>query len=389
MYKHNLKIYMISGDYPPCKGGLADYTKCLIDELEEKSAKNKIFLITTTLKQDIISKKNKNILEEVKQWNLLGMIKTIRILKKHKPDIIHIQYPTAQYKKNIAINFLPLFLKLFTSVPVILTLHEFSNKSIFGKLRIMPMILFSDKITIVSEEYKSAILKLSGCFKKYLQKKMIYIPIGPNIFLKKDITKNDIRETRESMGAKNEDIILCFFGAIRINKGVIFLLESFKHLVNNGCKNIKLLFIGRNDDILFAEMKSFIKKNKLEKIVSFTGFCTEEKISKYLMASDICAIPLKNGLTTKRGSFFAPLFHKLPIITTYSNFMPEGLVNYKNVVLIKYGDKNGFQRAILELAENKNLRDKLSKNIPELLEHFSWDTIANQTINLYDDCHKK
>lgn len=381
-----IKVCMVSGDYPPIKGGLADYTKCLFDELKKRINKNNVFLITSKEAK----KENKNIINEIKKWNLWGIIKTVIIIKKNKPNIVHIQYPTAQYKKNISINFLPLLLKTFTSIPIILTIHEFSNKSIYGRLRIMPMIMFSNKTIIVSEEYRSDILKLAWPLKKYLNKKIIYIPIGPNIAFKNiEFSKKEIQEIKKSLKIKIDDFVICFFGWITKGKGIEFLLETFQELIKNQYSNLKLLFIGDQEKNFFNQIKLTIKKYKLESKIVFTGYCSPTDVSKYMMISDMCVEPFEDGIKSKRGSFLVPLFHKLPIVTTKSDFIPEGLIDYENVILINYGNKEQLKKAILDLLKNPALKHQISQNTKNILHLYSWETITKRIIELYVQCLKK
>jgi glycosyltransferase involved in cell wall biosynthesis len=369
---------MISGDYPPIKGGVSDYTKRLFDELKKQlGKKDNIFLITSKGAK----KENKNIINKIKKWNFIGLIKTLKLIRKIKPNIIHIQYPTAQYKFNFSINFLPLFLRITkSSTPIISTLHEFSNRSFLGKVRLSINILFSHKILIVSEKYRKDILSFLWPFKKIIKNKLVYIPIGSNILPHK-IPSEEIKKTRKKI-AKNGETILCYFGAIREEKGIEFLLDTFKIMLKEE-KNLKLIFIGQCDGKYGSKIKKITKEKNLSQNIIFTGYLSERDISKYLFSSDICVLPFLDGVSTKRGSFLAPLFHNIPIITTKPDHKLPELINHKNIILIRPNDKGGLKKEIKYLITDKEKINIIKKNSLQLKKRFSWENITKKIISNY------
>lgn len=391
MDRSKIKICIISGDFPPTKGGLADYTKYLFDKLEEILGRNNVFLITTSSNFCEFSVKNKNILNIIDRWNFGGVVKIVKVIKKLNPDIVHIQYPTDNYGYNPGINFLPFFLRfLGLNLSIVSTIHEFDNRSMLGKIRLSINILFSTKTIIVSQAYEKSILNFLFLFKFLLKNKIKYIPVGSNVLVDVNaISKKEIDRIRKKLGVNKKDIILCNFGIVRSGKGIEFLIETFNELIKEGHNNLKLLFIGECKDNFYQQFKKIIEVYELKNYIYLTGYCSSLEASKYLLLSDICVLPFEDGITAKRGSFFAPFFYGIPIITTKSKFVPEGLIDHKNVILITYGSKEELKRYILELINDNTLRKRMSQNIKKALYYFSWDTIALQTISLYKQIRRK
>lgn len=391
MNKLDKKICMISGDYPPCRGGVADYTKCLYDELVKNLGNENIYLVTS-LENDKNNTDEKNVLKVIPQWNFRGIIKLFKLIKKIKPDIVHIQYPTLNYEYDLAINFFPAILRLFQpKIKIISTLHEFSNRSLPGKLRLSINILFSHKAIVVSKTYQEDILKFLWPFIIFLKNKIIYIPDGANILPPEEdkIDHKKINEIKKKIKSTNSDFIICLFGKIRPGKGIEFLLNTLNSLIKDGHLNFKLLFIGQSEGNIYKKIKEIIYTKHLEEYICFTNYCAPIEVSYYFLASDVCILPFEDGISTKRGSFMAALFHKLPIISTISKNPPSELINRDNIILVNYGDREELKKAIMELSENKNLRNKLREGVIEILKNFSWQTIVNKTVNLYQDLLSK
>jgi len=375
-----LKICMVSGDFPPIKGGISDYTKMLFNGVGKSLGKDNVFLITS---KDAL-RENKNIINKIKKWNLISIIRIFSLIKKINPGIVHIQYPASRYAFNPAINLLPLLMKIGRChIYIVSTLHEFSNRSLLGKLRLSFNIIFSDKILVVSEKYIKNIIDFLWPLKNFLKKKIIYIPIGPNI-VPSQITPEEIKKTREGITKSSQDKILCYFGSIRAEKGIELLINAFEELISELIpQKIKLIFIGQCNGEYCLKIKNLVRKRELSQNITFTGHLPSRNISKYIFASDICVLPFPDGVSTKRGSFLVPLFHNIPIITTKSNLTPLELLNRKNIILIEPNNKDSLKKEIRNLIVNQKQQNIIEQTSLFLKEYFSWENIIKKIISNY------
>lgn len=129
---------------------------------------------------------------------------------------------------------------------------------------------------------------------------------------------NDFNLSRESLGLKEKDFVVCFIGRIIPDKGIKQLLEAMLLLKEH--KEIKLLIIGSSFlgcktgnshflDIL-NKMSETIKSN-----IHFTGYIDYKKVPFYLHLADIAVVPSiweePFGLTCIEA-----LAAGLPLITT-------------------------------------------------------------------------
>lgn len=374
-----LKVCMISGSYPPMKDGVGDYTQKLFEALREQLG-DEISLITT---ETVISKgsRDKGIWGIIPTWDYRAISIIIRTLREMRPDIVHIQYPTHGYGKRPAVNFLPLILRLFfPRVRVVSTIHEFTNRSLLGKLRLLISIIFSHKVIIVDKQYARAIKR----FWPFPGRKMVHIPVGANILPLSDVDDRQLLQLRMSLHIGATDPVICYFGVIRRGKGLTLLLEAFSEVMRK-YPNSKLLLIGHisNQEYYKEVIEPAIEHHGLGEQVVLTGSCEPADVSRYLTLSDICVLPFEDGVTEKRGSFMVALQHGLPIITTKSEFLPDGLIDGKNVILVEYGDKEALITGIIHLIGDHHLQSELAHNAATLARTFCWDRIASRTHDTY------
>lgn len=366
-----MRVCMVTGTLPPAKCGVGDYTDKLCSNLAKK--KIEVYAVTT---QDLgFNNSLYNIIPQIKKWNLTNYFKILKVIKTTNPDIVHIQYPTIMYKKNLCINLLPIGLKMM-GFKVITTLHEYSDCSMKAKLRMQPNLYFSDALIIVDSIYKNDIIK-----NKLLKNKLIkYINIGSNI-TKSNLSQNDKMELRKKiLGEDSNKSIIGYFGFIHKKKGLESILYSLNNLKKEGVLNSKFLIIGDLDKNNKYHLSILELINKLNLIddVSVTGYLPEHEVANYLSITDFIVLPFEDGLSPKNGSFLASIQEGKAIITTKRKtgnlFISDNIYYLEN-------NKDVRQLCLLikKLQESANY----IKNFTSIDNEFSWDNIAEKHKKFY------
>jgi len=371
------RVFIVSGSYPPMEDGVSDYTHILFFALKQKL--KSVFLVTT---RTSISKEEteRGVFGVVEKWSFRALLDIVKRIQKAKPAIVHFQYPDNAYGRRPAANFLPVVLRIvLPKIKIVSTIHEFSNRTLKGKLRLLISIAASHKIIIVNKEYERDIKR----YWPFMNGRSIHIPVGSNISLPLESDKGEMCRLRNTLGIGENDPVISYFGIIRRGKGLELLLEAF-HQVLQKRSNAKLLLVGQiRAEYYEQSLKKIIESRRLDSSVILTGACEHSEISQYLGLATMCVLPFEDGVSTKRTSFVTSLQHKLPTITTEGEFLPDGLINYKNVILVKYGDEKVLASKMTELIENEELRNNLRSNAQEVLKNYSWDSIIEKTVNVY------
>lgn len=328
-----MKVCYISGAFPNMKCGVGDYTERIFSNIKEKNCES--YVITS--KNDRIDYEySNNVFPIISKWNLKSIKIIINKIKEINPDIVHIQYPSDEYKKNIFINFLPLFIKCFTNTKVIVTIHEFLICSKLGKIRNLIEMNFSNKVIVVEKAYVEAIVKYLPWKKKNIE----YVPIFSNI-PKSNINNDEIFKIKRNLNI-GENKIISYFGFINELKGVEVLINILNELMKYDM-NVKLLLIGElnNENKYHKKILELIEKYNLKNRVIITGFVeSSHVVANYLKISNVCILPFRNGVSERNGSFLAAKLQGIPVITTTKN---KKINNDENVFYIPI---NNIEEAI-------------------------------------------
>jgi len=293
------------------------------------------------------------------------------ICKDLSIDVIHTHF--------LRENYISILSKLFGNSPkVINTRHMLFENT---KTAILLNKLFTrknDHIIAVSESVKDQLIS-EGIPEDKI--KLIYTGID----LDEWRSQSDL-SFRKEFKISEDELIITSVSRFSKEKGHDFFLESIK-LMEDYIKE-KDLAIGKyrfvlvGDGRYFDSMKEKAKELGLEDRVIFTGF--RRDIKNILKSSDIFVSHSSNeafGI-----SILEAIAAMIPVITTNSGGTRE-IINpdYKNGILIQFGDREEMALSIVKLMQDKSLRQQLSKRAYELVEDkFSLDKTAEFTYNLYE-----
>ena len=366
-----IRVCMISGSYPPIQDGVGIGAQILLRKINSQDEDITVFLLTSQEVQG-----EELVYPIIRKWNWFSLPLIIKFIKLYKPNIIHIQYPTVKYGRHPMINFLPLFLKLLMKdIRIIASIHEYVGYTVLGRLRIYPLAKWSDWIITADERNRRELEQRFG-------KKVRCIPMGNQIYLEPN--KNYIRQHKR----KKEIFVFSYWGFIRKNKGVDVLLTAFSRVVRlSKQRKVKLIILANlsNKDKYHQVLNRLIREKELDEWVEVLGYQPKELLTNYLLQSDCCVLPFTDGVTERRGTFIAAMQLGIPVITTRGKFLPEGLVNKGNVMLVQPNDAKMLSRVMLEIMHDDRLRDKLSRNCKIWGQRFSWDAIVQKLIETYKE----
>lgn len=209
--------------------------------------------------------------------------------------------------------------------------------------------------------------------------KINIIPHGPMFNSSINIEKNTARKV---LNLPNKNTIL-LLGFIRPYKGIEFLLEVVKKIIDEYGKNINLIIVGDGkeeyiNEILKKESELGIKDN----ITNRFEFIKSIEVQLYHYASDIIVFPYKN--IDQSGALYTAMATKRPIIASDVGGFREVIKDGINGYLVKYGDVEGFKERIIKLFEDENKAKMFVLNNIELLNSkYSWKEIARKTLEVY------
>ena len=359
-----MKICFIVGAYPTMKCGVGDYTSVLAEELAKKG--NEVHVITSNRANS--TKSDKVIVHNiVKVWKLMAIPSIIKELKKIKPDIVNIQYPSDEYFRR-CVSLLPPIIKDIIRCKVTITIHEYDyfnmkeKKSLRDKIRLYLNFYKLDKVITVEKKFIKRIKD------DYAKANIVHIPISSNI-PKSDASKEELEKIKKGLGLEGKKILSYFGFAVPV-KGIEYLFRCMPKLD----ENVKLLFINElnYENEYHKSLLDLIEKLNIKNRVIITGFYDDAKdIANMLSVSNVCVLPFINGLKTSNGSFLAAYNQKIKIITTSKS-------NQK--------DENGIYYVKPENEEELLEKIKFALNNEEKIERkaLTWDSVVDSFIKAFE-----
>ncbi|MBU0477431.1 glycosyltransferase family 4 protein [bacterium] len=180
--------------------------------------------------------------------------------------------------------------------------------------------------------------------------------------------------------------IVGFVGSLSKRQGLSLLLD-----VAAKCKqqipDIHFLIVGEG----FEEhkLKKFVKSNKLENIVTFTGAVSHNDIPTYIAAMDITVLP-NMSIYSSPVKIFEYMAMAKPTIAPAQGQMNRFFENEKEILLIKPEDKEELLTNIIKLAKNTILRGKLGSNARrKIVNYYTWKHNAKRILEIYEKINCK
>jgi len=340
-------------------GGIREYTKNLVRELEELDT-NVIVLF-----REGEDKNNYKLSSNVVKF----IFEAMKILKKEKPDVILSQggwfteIPAWLYKRK---NPRSKIFVLFHTQP--------TGKWRFTKRMAYNIIINKfDKVGFVSKALEKNVREIAGL---KIKKDTFILYAGAR---SKEVNPEDIERFRREYNIPSDSFLLLgqALTAYELKaEGVKILINAVKILRDKGYDVVLILTReGRYSGML----KEFAKNMNMDKHVIFTG-----DVDDPYVPLAICDI--YTHITLGEGGLSVSLLEAMamgkPIIATCVGGIPEAIENGKNGILVD-ADAESVAEAIERLIKNENMREKLGKEAEKTArEKFTWDRTAKEFLKI-------
>ncbi|WP_048149013.1 glycosyltransferase family 4 protein [Methanolacinia paynteri] len=364
-----MKILHATKKYPDAIGGDAVVVSSLEDE---QHMGHEVFILTSRC-PEIITKDNVfmfGIFDKSSGLDRIGFKRILSLLilsvtgffllKRIKPDIIHSHSPD--------IGFILSFQALFFKIPVINTCHgvTFSNRqfsSFKGYLEILLLKLgrFEKIVTVDGNSLPDLSEKIA--------KDAIYIPNGVDI----EYFKKESNEMNNHLEAR-----FLFTGRLEEQKGLPYLIQASKKL-SGEISDFKVVIVG--DGSMYNELNGMVKNSGLGDKIEFTGRVDNERLRFLYHSSDIFVLPsVWEGMPLTLLEAWAC---GLPVIVTDVGDISRICVDKENAIIVSPKDPDALYDAMLMLARDKQLREKLGKSGENTVAGYSWHDVMMKYMDVY------
>jgi glycosyltransferase involved in cell wall biosynthesis len=381
-----MRIGLVTGEYPPDRGGVGDFTSQLGHALADLG--HEVYVITTGPEPADPTHQAPPVTVHrvVDGWAWRCWRQVAALAEDLDLDVLDVQYQAAAYRMHPAINFVP---RARSRPPVAVTFHDLKVPYLFpkaGPLRwwvVRTLARRADAVIVTNSEDQ---LRLQEEIEPH---KLKLIPIGSNIEPSPPASYDRDAE-RARWGVKPDGILLGYFGFLNESKGGEELINALHLLVEQGLPAHLLKVGGR---VGTSDPTNRAYAEKIERLIAdlgliprvhWTGYARPAQISAALLATDVCVLPYRDGASFRRGTLLACLAHGRATVTTRPRAPLPEVRDGETMLLVEPRDPSGLAQAVTRLALDPELRARLEANAEALAADFTWDRIARRTAAVFD-----
>jgi glycosyltransferase involved in cell wall biosynthesis len=384
-------VCLISAEYAPRVGGLADYTRLLAEHLQHQGAE--VSVLTTAGAAPSEAAERFPVVRGPERWNF-GVYRSLRAaIGRFAPDVLHLQFQAAAYAMHPAVMLAPAWLhRQRTGIRWVTTFHDLREPYLFPKAgpvrRWLVRRLALDSTAVVATNGPdAAALRAMGA-------NVHLIPIGANLPLPsgRRLSREDVAQR---WGVPPDARLLGFFGLMNHSKGFDTLLRTLR-LLADGDVDAWLLGVGERfgasdptNRAYAARMDALAAELGVADRVRWTGFLPPDEAALALGSVEVCVLPFTAGASYRHGTLLTALAAGLPVVTTVPPDGPDGdgpptPTPGEHALLFAPGDAAAAAVAVTQLLHDPALRARLAGGGRRLAQHFSWERIAEQHLRLYE-----
>jgi len=236
----------------------------------------------------------------------------------------------------------------------------------------------ADSIIAANPDERSDLIMRQGA----ADEKVCTIPPGVDLDLFRPL---DYHESRRELGWNIHERVVLFVGRIDPIKGIDTLIESMS-LVQE--PQLQYVLIGGDLDEegqptgALAAVRDRVNALGMSRRCRYLGSQPQSLLPLFYSAADVVAVPSRYesfGLVAVEA-----MATGTPVIASSVGGLTFTVSDYRNGFLVPYGNATALARAIDKLLEDDDLREKLGFNAAEDAQRFSWDSVAEQVIHVYE-----
>jgi glycosyltransferase involved in cell wall biosynthesis len=366
-----IRILHVTKKYPDAIGGDARVVFNL--EREQRRRGHEVFILTSNC-TEIMQKENVfrfGLTDRVANLDVVTFrrilsliilfITGLFLLHRLKPDIIHSHSPD--------IGFIISLQATLFHIPVVNTCHGVT----FSGEQFSPIKGLIESFLLKYGRFKEIVTVDRGSlpsFAEHAINVVRYIPNGVDIeyFARRGFEKPESPKIR-----------YLFVGRLEEQKGLKYLIQASKQL-SLDLQDYELIIIGEGSQR--DELSQMVSEMSLHTHVRILGEVDLEELKRWYHSCDVFILPsIWEGMPLTLLEAWAA---GLPAIVTAVGDVPHLCNDRENAMIVHPGDPGALCNAMLLLANDTQLRDKLGRCGAKMVnDSYSWSNVADSYLDLY------
>jgi glycosyltransferase involved in cell wall biosynthesis len=359
-----MRILIVTGSLPPMKCGVGDYTHSLADALAEKPGMEVAVLTSKDAATSDRQDQRFEVFPVMRTWKVTELPDFIRIIRRWRPHLVHLQYPTLGYG-NGALPFLIPLIAFMSGIGVVQTWHEgYRRRYIPGML--LKAIVPSD-LVVVRPKYRENLLPLTRWF---LRRRKLFFIKNASVFRRAHLAESEKLALRSKF-LKHKARLVVFLGFIFPEKGVELLFR----IANPATDHIVIAGESKSDAAYIQKLLDIAEQKPWAPNVTFTGFLAPGEAGALLTVADAVVLPFRLGGGEWNTSIHGAVTQGTFVLTTSST--RNGYDETRNVYFAEIDNVEEMRRALDRYAG-------VRRHASEEFDRDEWAQIASEHSSIYE-----
>ncbi len=288
-----------------------------------------------------------------------------RILKEEQFDVVHIHEPL--------VPTLPIFVLRHTQGVTIGTFHAYRDSYVgydYTKVILRRLMHRLDARTVVSPAVLPYITR-------YFPTEYHVIPNGIDV---EKFGSPDVQPIEKFCDGK---LNILFVGRLEKRKGFAYLLRAFPH-VKAQVPNARLIVVGAYEKEDKEQYVRYVREHGIRD-VKFVGYVSGDELPRYYRAAHVFCAP-----STGFESFGLVLLEAMaagtPIVASNIAGYHHVVTHGREGLLVPPMDERAIANALVRVLRDDMARARLAQCGRETAQHYSWQRVAQRTLDLYEQC---
>lgn len=381
-----MRILYVTGEFPPMRGSIGDHTARLATAVMKEG--HQVGILTDTRAQDA-QLAGAEILPIIKKWGIGAWPKIANVMQRY--DVLHLEYQAGAFGMGWPTQLLADGMRLLTGgKPVVTTFHDLLVPYLFpkaGRLRewsVRHLARASDGVVATNAEDEATLAEWGI-------QRVRQVPIASPLPL--EVSSNwDRAAWRAKWQVEPHHKLVVYFGFVNRAKGIEALFHAHDGLLRAG-QPVRVMMAGDalgasdpSNQAYFAEVKKLAAELNLNAPwLQWTGDLSETELIEAILASDLIALPFREGASLRRSTLIMALSLGRAVVTTEPKTAIPFLKHRENILFARRDDKASFAREMALVLRYEPTLRRIEQAAQPLKQHFDWHNIAKQYIQLYED----
>ncbi|MDH5670160.1 MAG: glycosyltransferase family 4 protein [Nitrospira sp.] len=326
--------------------------------------------------------------EAVSLWKkvsrvLVYYMRLLRYALTSRADVFHILWNN----KFETFDRVPLMLYYkFLGKRTVLTVHNVNarerdaNDSWFNRVTLRIQYKLADHLFVHTNRMKTELIQQF----EVSPHRISVIPFGINNAVPQ--TELVPHEARRRLGISDRERVLLFFGNIAPYKGLEYLIEAFRLVMDHG-KEYRLIIAGRpkNCDEYWGDIRALLERHPYrDHILQRIEFIPDSETEVYFKAADAVVLPYRHIFQS--GVLSLGYSMGLPVIATDVGALRDDILENETGFICMPSNTEELANAITTYFASDLYRclNERRKNIQEFARRrYSWDVVGGITVSVY------